>query len=639
MAIPQPTQPQESLVTRPFGSQPNSGIYNQGALNNSTNSNLNNLNNQLNAQNTNLQNNYKQAVQTNTGSYQNIMDRYNSLLGGGQSYAAGYGVSPNIGQASTMQAPQINAQNQMDPNTIAQFIQSTVTNARGTPATPDEIQYLTGKIQGVGGLGDGGKFWLDKITQDYGHGGGGSFGGGISSYGSNFQMPDFSQERGGYANLANGGNRASFDPEFRGALSNAIGGYGEFAKTGGFSPQDIANIRARDIAPTRSIYAQGQAELNRNRALQGGYSPNFAASQAKMAREMSSQISDANVNANAGIAQMVQQGKLAGLGGLTSTGAAGQGLQNNIDSLNAQQIQAGLAGMTGIDSTMGSLGLGAGQLQLGYDTLNSGNQLKALAGMTDLYSATPGLSKMFGDQALQASGQQLQGQGLQNQLDLGLGEQEIQRAGLPSGYQKALGNIASTASLVGQGAGAANALGITGGSAAPAVLGTGTSGVAATGATPALAGSGAATLGASATPAVIGAGTIGGASALPAAGGITGASLGGGTAANLGGSAAASGLGSGGSAGLAGGGSAAAGGGAALAGTIAGYAGGILAPYLIGRAINPGPMHAGESPENTYQNLVQTLGKETVDGAIASNQQEAVGLPPGWQPYMWGRNG
>src|SRR5258706_4004751 len=120
MAALDPTNPTmgAGLQPRPLNYQPNSNVYNQNSLNNSTLTNLNNLNQGLNAQNTNLQNNYKQAVQTNTGSYQNIMDRYNQMLGGGSSYANGYGATSPTSQVT---APQINAQNQMDPNTIAQF--------------------------------------------------------------------------------------------------------------------------------------------------------------------------------------------------------------------------------------------------------------------------------------------------------------------------------------------------------------------------------------------------------------------------------------------------------------------------------------------------------------------------------------
>jgi hypothetical protein len=109
---------------------------------------------------------------------------------------------------------------------------------------------------------------------------------------------------------------------------NLMSQYGEIARTGGYSPEDLQNIRARSVSPIRSIYAGANREVDRSRALQGGYSPNYAAAKAKMAREMSSSLADANTNVEANIAEMVQRGKLAGLAGMgnvygTSPGQAG----------------------------------------------------------------------------------------------------------------------------------------------------------------------------------------------------------------------------------------------------------------------------------------------------------------------------
>src|SRR5262249_11237528 len=64
---------------------------------------------------------------------------------------------------------------------------------------------------------------------------------------------------------------------------------------------------------------------NRQRSLQGGYSPGFNVLQARMAREQGQAASDAATNAEADIAQMVQQGKLAGLHGLAMDRGGGGG--------------------------------------------------------------------------------------------------------------------------------------------------------------------------------------------------------------------------------------------------------------------------------------------------------------------------
>lgn len=100
----------------------------------------------------------------------------------------------------------------------------------------------------------------------------------------------------------------------------ALAGFSQFAKTGGFSPEDLQNIRARALSPVRATYANAQREVNRQRAIQGGYSPGFGVLQSRMAREQGQATSDAATNAEAGIAQMVQQGKLAGLQGLAQYG-------------------------------------------------------------------------------------------------------------------------------------------------------------------------------------------------------------------------------------------------------------------------------------------------------------------------------
>lgn len=105
----------------------------------------------------------------------------------------------------------------------------------------------------------------------------------------------------------------------------SFAGFQDFAKSGGFSAADLANIRARAVSPVRAIYANAQQNVNRQRALQGGYSPGFGVLQARMARQQGQGISDAATNAEASIAEMVQQGKLAGLQGMAGTEARTSG--------------------------------------------------------------------------------------------------------------------------------------------------------------------------------------------------------------------------------------------------------------------------------------------------------------------------
>lgn len=188
------------------------------------------------------------------------------------------------------------------------------------------------------------------------------------------------------------------------ATSAAIGGFSDMANTGGLSEQDKMDMRARAIAPTRSIYDRGQQEVSRQRSLQGGYSPNATAALAKMSREQSYNISDINTNVNAGIAEMVARNKLAGLSGLGSVGS----------ELSGQDIQA---------------------------------QLGAMGGMSNLYGTSPGLAGMFGDQVLSSQNNLLQGQGLQNNLSQILMNARSQNAQIPGNFQQAMGNINSVVGL------------------------------------------------------------------------------------------------------------------------------------------------------------------------------------------------
>ncbi len=143
---------------------------------------------------------------------------------------------------------------------------------------------------------------------------------------------------------------------------NLMSRFNEFADTGGYSPEDIQNMRARAVSPTRAIYANAERNLGRQRSLQGGYSPGYGTLMGRIAREGSQALSDASTNTEAALAEMKQRGKLAGTQGLLSgynatPGAAGvygnmfnqqqgnllqgQGLQNQLSLGTMQnQIQA-----------------------------------------------------------------------------------------------------------------------------------------------------------------------------------------------------------------------------------------------------------------------------------------------------------
>lgn len=137
------------------------------------------------------------------------------------------------------------------------------------------------------------------------------------------------------------------DAEMLGALSR----FKQMGETGGYSTEDINALRARGISPIRSVYASAQRNIDRNRALHGGVGSNFNAVTAKTAREMADTIGEQTNRVNAGIAEQVAAGKLAGnqgYGNLASTmeaarnaaAAENMAAKNRIAEFNAGNTNA-----------------------------------------------------------------------------------------------------------------------------------------------------------------------------------------------------------------------------------------------------------------------------------------------------------
>lgn len=221
---------------------------------------------------------------------------------------------------------------------------------------------------------------------------------------------------GQYGNLYGQMNNAygQMGNQIQGAFGPQRAGYANFAQTGGYSPQDIQDIRARAIAPTRAVYQNAMDDISRQRALSGGYAPNAIAAQAKLTRDLGQSISDANVNANASIADSIRQGKLAGLGGL-----------NAVDNSQLGLLGSNLAGQS--------------------NALNT-----TLGGQRSLYGTAPGQTSMYGTQLGQSNQQMSEISQLQNQLAQMLINGQLGKATVPGDYQQALGNIGSTVNLGGK---------------------------------------------------------------------------------------------------------------------------------------------------------------------------------------------
>lgn len=189
------------------------------------------------------------------------------------------------------------------------------------------------------------------------------------------------------AELEGGGNKFSpvsytEAPEFQQAFAKAT----ELANSGGLSEGEQGSLRARAISPIRSVYANMQRNMDRQKSLGGGFSPNYNAVASRMAREGSEQIAGTTTNANAAIAEMVQKGRLAMAPEMAKLAAGKNELMNQV-LLGNQSNQAKYN-----DSRAGLL-QGMNQAISGQQ----GRTADALRGMTSLYGTTPALVNTYGN--------------------------------------------------------------------------------------------------------------------------------------------------------------------------------------------------------------------------------------------------
>lgn len=203
-------------------------------------------------------------------------------------------------------------------------------------------------------------------------------------------------------------------------VTNSLATLSELSSTGGYSDADKQDIRARDISPIRSIYANAQENVERQKSLAGGYSPNFNAVTARMSRDEANKISDVTTAANAGIAQNVASNRIAAASPYASASAGANAARTAADARNADivnqvnqansegNLRAGTfnsAAKTGVDENNANRSTQIGQF-------NRGGQLDAIRGQASLYGTTPALTSLFGNQVIQAG-------------QLGQGQQEI----------------------------------------------------------------------------------------------------------------------------------------------------------------------------------------------------------------------
>lgn len=240
---------------------------------------------------------------------------------------------------------------------------------------------------------------MSGVSQDYQN---------AATQARNTQVADYGNIMSGYKNFMGGlGGPTNFSfrevsakrpnelGEAYGFLREAAPGYREFASTGGYSPTDIQELRARSVNPVRSAYGNTMMQLDRSRALAGAQgAPNYIAATSRAQRELPGQIADAMTGINAELANSIRQGKLAGLAGLSGIGSEMGGLS----SAEAQRILSADLANQGADLQTQAM------REQSLQNLRQ-SQLAGLAGQTSLYGTTPAMAATFGNQALNAYGQ------------------------------------------------------------------------------------------------------------------------------------------------------------------------------------------------------------------------------------------
>ena len=197
-----------------------------------------------------------------------------------------------------------------------------------------------------------------------------------------------------------------------GALSGATDVAKNFTSTGGFTNDEIGNIRARSISPIRSIYSNAMRNVRRQRSLQGGYSPNYSAVMSKMSRDLSSQLSDKTTDVEGSIAELVSRNKLSALPSYLSAASEDTRMRNANDQSNTAMynriIELNNANQMETDRYNTSMGANINQAnQQGYgdmyDRVFRGNQAQQ-----SLYGDTPGMANLFGQQELERERMRIQ---------------------------------------------------------------------------------------------------------------------------------------------------------------------------------------------------------------------------------------
>jgi hypothetical protein len=192
-----------------------------------------------------------------------------------------------------------------------------------------------------------------------------------------------SQYTGALDNLTNVGNQflGNTISADTGALKGDSAAYKNFAQgngetgqffrnlmnTGGYSEGELGDIRSAGNRVIPSFFSNLKDRMRTAQNATGGYSPGYSAGNAAMARDMAHQSQDAALNTELGISDRVRTGKLTGAENLNQMFLGGMGGATDADkAIMSGELQAS-------GQTLQSQGMGANLLSnvaQGYGNLN-----------------------------------------------------------------------------------------------------------------------------------------------------------------------------------------------------------------------------------------------------------------------------
>lgn len=126
--------------------------------------------------------------------------------------------------------------------------------------------------------------------------------------------------------------------------------YSDMSITGGFTPAEKTNYLRRATAPIAAAYGRAKDELNRSKAVTGGF-PGFTASTSRLTRGAAQAGAEASLNANVDLAEQVRSGRMAGTAGLERVAeSVRSGRISGQDALQ-RYSQFGVSALSEIDIT------------------------------------------------------------------------------------------------------------------------------------------------------------------------------------------------------------------------------------------------------------------------------------------------